>query len=245
MSEQEKYQPSENIGIAVKDVVIPPDFIVSSETSEGQVACGIAVTNSDLIKRRLIVAERYEKANYIRHEEVRPNGEYYDEYEDISVPIVAKINNEVAASMRIIPNLPSIGVPVNNEPNITVYPEWENKIAQIPFEISQLAKSMNYYRDPRPTFALIRTYFAYSRMVGENDAAGVVDNRVKNVLNGKYMSFGLPDIGPSVSFMGSDSTPIYINIDDVINNTAKAGHTNLAKFLDSGKADGFEWYKGM
>lgn len=223
------------------EALFPEEYIIKPSLNPKSVASGIAVSPYDLAERRKIVTAKYLEAKYITENEL-VEGEYNDIYEPFSIPIVAKIGDESAASLRMIPNLPELGLPINNEDEIIIDEQWQDRMHSVPFEISQLAKTV---RDPRPTLALIRTYFAYSRYLGESDAAGVIDDRVKMMMNGPFMSFGLPEVGPSVEYMGSFCTPIYINIEDVIENTAKAGHVDLATFLDTGKAKGFEWYQGM
>ncbi len=234
-----------NSEVAISDTYVPPEFIVKESDDLDKVSCGIAVNQKDLNQRLSIVTDRYLKAGYISNFELNSHGVYNDKYETYSVPIIAKIGDKTAASLRLIPNVPGQGLPINNEGEIEIYPEWKDKISTIPFEISQLAKSLEFYRDPRPTLSLFRSYIAYSRYLNQNEAAAVVDSRVTKFLNSRFMSFGLPQIGDSVNYMGSESIPLYVNIDDVVRSTAEGGHSDLSQFLDTGKAPGFEWYKGM
>ncbi len=67
------------------------------------------------------------------------------------------------------------------------------------------------------------------------------------MLNGIYFNFGLPKIGPSVRYLGSESTPQIINIEQAIQNAdEKVSSRNMARFL-RGENDiqGFEWYTGV
>ncbi len=226
-------------------LVIPNEFVVKETDNLNIVSCGIAMTESDKRKRLEIVTDRYIRAGYIREDDPRiVDGVYVDHYETGSIPIVAKIGPEVVASLRLISNTATSRLPINMEEGIEIYSDWKEKISEAPFELSQLAKSMKYFTDRRSTFGLLRLFVAYARSLGKGDACGVIDNRVKELMNGPFMNFNLPQVGPSVRYMGSESTPIYINIDDCIRNAAKAGHVDLAEFLDTGKAPGFEWYVG-
>ncbi len=216
------------------------------ETPEGYaVACGIALTEEDKRKRLAIVKDRYVRAGYVLPDDPRlENSVFIDEYEGIAVPIVAKIGAEVAASLRLIPNSPAKPLPINAEEAITIDAAWQEKASHAAFEWSQLAKSSRFVRDRSPVMGIIRAAFAYSREQGVNDGVAVIDKRVMELLNGEGTHFALPNIGPAVDYMGSSSVPIYINFDTVIKNTFNHGHKELAQFLDTGKAEGYEWYVG-
>lgn len=60
-------------------------------------------------------------------------------------------------------------------------------------------------------------------------------------------NFDLQKIGPEVSYLGSSSTPVLINIEQAIQNAeAKASSRDVARFLEGeNEIKGFEWYTGL
>lgn len=220
------------------------NFAVKDVENDGKVSSGIVLTPEDRIARLFVVTQRYLDASYITSKDLSPGGLYVDKYEPISIPIVSKIGNEVAASFRLIPNLADVGLPINNEREIIIEPEWQEKIKDIPFELSQLAKSGKFAKDPRPTLAVIKTYMGIADRINVHQSAAVIDEGVIRLLNGPYLGFNLPKIGPTVDYLGSPSTPVFIDIDDVRENSRSNGHSDLADFLSGKSVKGFEWYKG-
>ncbi len=215
---------------------------VEETVGSQNISCGIALTPIDRFERRRVVTERYIERGYITDDKLSTDGTFIDLYEEYCIPLVAKKNGEIVASMRLIPNTTS-GLPVNNE-KIALYQECESA-RNVPFEVSQLAKSKIAGKDPRPTLGIIRTYMQILRQIGETESIAVIDQAVREQLNGPYTGFGLPQIGPSVFYMGSDSQPIYIDINSVVSNSNDNGHAELARFLNGeNKVPGFEWYVG-
>jgi hypothetical protein len=210
------------------------------------VFCDVAKTERQKKDRLAVVTKRYLDRGYITPDDSHmEDGVYVDEYEKHSIPFLAVVENTPVGSLRLIQNTLNVGLPINNDPHITIFSKWRNKVENAPFELSQLSKSRGASRDTRSTYALIRAYFAYSRQNGFEQAVAVADNHVLELLNGAAMSFGLPSIGEPHFYMGSISIPIYIDIPTVIANTAKSGKRDLAQFLDTGMASGFEWYHGI
>lgn len=209
-----------------------------------KVYSGIAVKPSDKLGRRKIVTERYLERGYIQPEQLSADGTYKDEFEPVSIPIVSKIDGRVVASIRLIKNTPRLGLPVNSHEEITIVGDWKKEVVRATFELSQLAKSKEYYKDPRAIDGLIRTYMQISRALGILTSVGVIDDGVKEYLNGPHKGFNLPQIGPAVNYMGSLSIPIWIHIPNVTASARKNGHHELAEFLEGKDSHGFEWYVG-
>lgn len=212
------------------------------------VECGIAISPEDKLQRLRLVTKEYRKRNYIELEGkkvFRESGIYHDEYESIAHPLISKMGSDVVASLRLIPNT-DLGLPINNEKEIwdVIYPEWKEAVKNAPYEWSQLAKASELLKDSRPVMGLIRAAFAFSRENRFNEGVAVMDDNVRRLMNGPLMKFNLVQIGEPLYYMGSQSTPIYFNFNEVIKSSYDGGLHELSKFLDTGKASGFEWYKG-
>ena len=223
-------------------------FQVKEICMPGTISAGIAVTDKDKTGRHRVVTERYldPKTRYITQDDLDQQGLYIDHYEESSIPIVAKIDGLVVASFRIIPNTPEAGLPINNSQDIKIDPMWTKIVQGAEFELSQFAKDRKFHTDPRPAIAVIKAYMGITEKgIGNKHAIAVIDDRIIETLNGPYTGFDLPKIGPSVHYLGSNSTPVFIDIDNVRSNSRKNGNPNLADFLE-GKSGvkGYEWYTG-
>lgn len=230
----------------IGNIIIPDAALVREVTDPSLISCGVAVSERDKKARLDILTQRYLQVGYIKPDDPRiVDGVYRDEWEESAIPIVAKVGDRVLASLRLIPNSPTHPLPVNSS-EIEIDPDWQDKIAHVPFEISQLAKPADV-TDHDPTLGILRAYIAVSRSQGQNEAAAVIDNKVRRMLNGNLMRFNLPQVGPAVNYMGSESIPTYINIRMSLNNTALGPERSkrVAQFLDTGQAPGFEWYVGL
>lgn len=175
---------------------------------------------------------------------------YLDKYHWQSAQFIAKTSQGIVGSVRLIMANNDSGInmfqlPTLTDENILIEQDWREKVANVKAELSQFAK----YKDV-PTsvaVALLRIAAQYSRVNGVEEWLATTDNRVVKMLNGIYFNFGLPKIGPSVRYLGSESTPQLINIEQAIQNAdEKVSSRNMARFL-RGENDiqGFEWYTGV
>ena len=212
------------------------------------ISMGIAKTEQDKEGRLKVVTERYldPKISYILPTDLNEQGLYVDEYEQYSIPLVAKIGCDVVGSLRLIPNIPNcIGLPINNEPKILIDGAWKQHVLGASYELSQFANSMSHRKDNRIAIGLIKAYMGIVDTMRQYTSVAIIDDRVAAILNGPYSGFNLPKIGPSVYYVGSASTPVYININDGRQNSRLNGHPELADFLSGRKnISGFEWYIG-
>jgi hypothetical protein len=198
--------------------------------------------------RLAVVTERYlsPERSYITPADLNEQGLYVDQYECYSIPIVAKMCDEVVGSLRLIPNsLRGVGLPINYEPKIMIDGEWKQFALKASYELSQYANALKYQKDHRIAIGLIKAYMGIVDSTREYTSVAIIDDRVAATLNGPYSGFDLPKIGPSVYYLGSQSTPVYININDGRQNSRLNGHPELSDFL-AGKKNipGFEWYQG-
>ena len=235
----------QEIGIQFAD--LGDIFKVKEIKGKNIFSTGVAVTAADRTGRLALVTERYldPSRQYITADDLNENGLYIDKYEDISIPLVSKHDGLVVASFRMIQASENLGLPMQNSKEIIISAEWQNKVDEAPFELSQFAKALSHKKYPQPSIAVIKAYMAIADQLGIKEAIAVIDDGVVATLNGPYSGFDLPKIGPSVYYLGSSSTPVFINIDNVRINARNNGHPELADFLEGKKnVPGFEWYVG-
>ena len=59
-----------------------------------------------------------------------------------------------------------------------------------------------------------------------------IDNSVVRLLNSAFFNFNIPNVGPSVEYLGSLSTPIYIDLESTLENAEKyEGSKKMADFI--------------
>jgi hypothetical protein len=94
---------------------------------------------------------------------------------------------------------------------------------------------------------LLRRAKEYSDSVGSPLWIATIDTHVKNLLNGKYYGFGLPEIGPEVDYLGSLSVPTWIDTDLAIENASRDELSkNTADFLRGNiESPMSSWYVGL
>lgn len=177
---------------------------------------------------------------------------YLDKYHWQSVRFVAENNGEYVGSVRLIMdsgglNYNHFPLPTLSDKNIHIYPEWEEKARAVQAELSQFAKAKGPNAPATVSVGLLRIAAQYSRAHDINEWLATTDNSVVRLLNGFLFNFDLPKIGPSVKYLGSESTPVYINIEECIKNAEKKEATkDMASFLrGENNIAGFEWYKGI
>jgi len=172
---------------------------------------------------------------------------YLDKYHWQSVEFVAKTRDGYAGSTRIIQDnrniTPSFALPILTDESIRIKESWIPRIKDINSELSQFAKT----KEAKPTvpIALLRAAAQYSRAHDIEEWLATTDNSVIKLLNGWIFNFNLPKIGPSVKYLGSESTPVLINIEESIRNSLQKNNS-MARFLGGEKGvEGFEWYTGL
>ena len=177
---------------------------------------------------------------------------YLDKYHWQSIRFFAENDNECVGSVRLIIDNHSLDtnhfpLPTLSDKDIHIDYQWQEKVKPIKAELSQFAKAKGPNAPATVSVGLLRAAAQYSRLHGIKEWLATTDNSVVRLLNGFLFNFDLPKIGPSVKYLGSESTPVYINIEDCIKNAEKKESTrNMALFLRGvNNVPGFEWYKGM
>lgn len=176
---------------------------------------------------------------------------YLDKYHWQSAQFVAKTRIGYVGSVRIIISDEKFGstffhLPTLIEEDIKIDSQWQEKAESIKAELSQFAKIKDPYVPSTVSIGLLRVAAQYSRANNIEEWLATTDNSVVKLLNGFMFNFDLPKIGPSVKYLGSESTPVLINIEQAISNAEKKGSSeDIAKFLRGGAVQGFEWYTGV
>ncbi len=144
---------------------------------------------------------------------------YIDKYNWDSVPFVTKLGNEYTGSARLIKKEGRFGLPTTSEKTIEISDAWRDKVDDSPVEFSQFAIVRGA---PRETSALLlRAVYEYSKENRIDSWIATTDNSVVRLLNSAFFNFNIPNVGPSVEYLGSLSTPIYIDLESGLNNADK------------------------
>lgn len=148
---------------------------------------------------------------------VQHNGKslYLDKYHFNSVPFVVKKGGEYIGSARLIIKN-GYGLPTTNDPRIEISNLWKEKVQDCRAEFSQFAVRKGAPMDT--SVKLLKAAYDYSK---ENNIMGwlaTTDNKVVRLLNSSFFQFDLPNIGPSVDYLGSLSTPVYIDFEKALAN---------------------------
>lgn len=133
---------------------------------------------------------------------------YLDPYNWFSYPLTYKNKNgQVSASARLIRKTNEFSLPTLKIP---LYDYKATREAQL--ELSQLAVNPNLSNDPYSILHLFRHGYAKTKELKLPPFwLATIDNRVLQYFRRKY-GFKLPNIGPTQNYLGSDSTPIIIDI---------------------------------
>lgn len=176
---------------------------------------------------------------------VFPGGQevYLDKYHWDSVGLIAKTNQGVIGSARIVMN-DEAGLPTLNDSQIEIFPEWEELAHMAKAEFSQFAVLKGEAPFKAAT-GLLKTAYEYSKGNEIYNWIATIDKIVIRLLNGTYYKFGLPKIGKDVNYMGSISTPVWINFETAIGNASRTPDSRpTAEFLLGQDLDAEEnkWY---
>lgn len=173
---------------------------------------------------------------------------YLDKYHWQSVQFVARGKEGIVGSARLILHNPdaelNFPLPTLSDRSISINPEHRDKAQSVDAEFSQFAKLKE--APSVVAIGLLRVAAQFSRWKGIPEWLATTDNVITRLLNSTFFNFGLPKIGPSVEYLGSMSTPIFINIETALQH-AEGYDTSRASsnFLSGNNEPGFEWYHGV
>ena len=153
---------------------------------------------------------------------------YLDKFHWQSAQFVAKTRAGYVGSVRIIMDgekseSTAFPLPTLTEKDIIIDQEWREKADSVKAELSQFAKIKEPYVPATVSIGLLRIAAQYSKANNIEEWVATTDNSVVKLLNGFMFNFDLPKIGPSVKYLGSESTPVLINIEEAIGNAEKKG----------------------
>lgn len=171
---------------------------------------------------------------------------FMDKYHWDSIPIVAKVGSGCIGSARLIENA-RFGLPTLSDPRIQIYNKWKGIAENVQLEFSQFAV-LKGELPLQASLGLLRCSVFYTKLFNLEEWVATTDNRVIDYLNGRYMHFGLPEIGTSINYLGSKSTPIWINFNEVYKNAKKYNiiSSRIASFINGeNDLEGFDWYVGV
>lgn len=172
-------------------------------------------------------------------------GVYLDKYHWQSIPFVVVSPDGVIGSARLILKEGTEQLPTLEGDKIPIEPEWQDAASAAEAEFSQFAVVRG--SSPGASLSLLRAAHLYSvNELGIDRWVATTDNHVVGYLNGAYLNFGLPAMGPSVHHLGSESTPVMIDFEDALGNAEKSGNPmsyGIAKFIRGEMREGFDWYR--
>lgn len=250
---------SEGVGIHEQSinfsaVKVGKSLEVKEHDDPSIVTCGIAGTSADRSARQVLVSLAYLKRRYISYDDphIDDNGAYIDIWESNSTPFVAKKGPHVVGSIRLIHRTKELPLPIELPDTdgftMEIDPQYRELVYNASFEVSQLAKSPEpeHAADRNITIAVIRGFIANLQERREEYAVAVIDATVLRLLNGPSFRLGLPAIGPTSYYVGSSSTPVLVNVADMIESSKRSRRKGLSNFLKHGQGvSGFEWYHGV
>jgi len=147
------------------------------------------------------------------------NEVYFDKYHQSSIPFLAKSGEKSVGSARLIVS-DLIGLPTLTDPTIIIYDDfkWVSQIECL--EFSQFAVKAGTFT--HVSVGILKITYIYSKTkLKIHNWIAMIDNNVLKFLNSNYFNFNFSIIGPSIDYLGSLCTPVYINIDNALDNSAK------------------------
>lgn len=155
---------------------------------------------------------------------------YIDKYNWDSVPFVTKLGDEYTGSARLIKKEGRFGLPTTSERTIEISDAWRSKVENSPVEFSQFAIVRGAPRET--SVLLLKAAYLYSKENSIDSWIATTDSSVIRLLNSVFFNFNIPNVGPSVDYLGSLSTPVYIDLENVLDNAEKyEGSKKMANFI--------------
>jgi hypothetical protein len=162
---------------------------------------------------------------------VEQNGKslYIDKYNYNSVPFVVKQGEEYIGSARLIIKN-GYGLPTTNDPRIEISNMWKDAVKDCNAEFSQFAVRKGAPMET--SIQLLKAAYDYSKRTNLSGWLATTDNKVVRLLNSSFFQFDLPNIGPTVDYLGSLSTPVYIDFEKALSNAEKyTSSKRIAAFI--------------
>lgn len=173
---------------------------------------------------------------------------YLDKYHWSSIQIAARDSQGYSGSARMIVREDGIGLPTLDDPAITFFQGYSEQATSARIEFSQFATRKGAHK--LTASGILRTARWVSEQSGIKEWIATIDSTVvEKVLNGHFYGFDLPPIGPQVFYLGSISTPVWIDIEEALNRALNSGNVpsqKTAEFIRGSVDTGQDnWYLGV
>jgi len=164
---------------------------------------------------------------------------YIDKYHWNSKHFIALDNTNIVGSARLIEKN-SIGLPTLGNQDIKIFDEYAFLCHQNCAEFSQFV--VREGECAHISIGLIKIAYLYSiKVMNIEKWVATIDNSVLRFFNSRFFNFNLPAIGPSVKYLGSLCTPVYIDLKSTLENSARFDSSrSIAEFILDTSNDGFE-----
>ena len=171
---------------------------------------------------------------------------YIDKFFWQSINFYAKTNQCFVGSLRLILSNQIYShavfdLPTKSTFDLNMDSEFSQRIMRVKAELSQLAKEK--FSPSNTMVALLRAAVQYSFSNSINEWIAITDNKVLRLLNSNYFNFGLPIIDNSIYYLGSESSPILIDIEASLKSAAnKKSSQDVAKYIRGENLPSFQNY---
>lgn len=162
---------------------------------------------------------------------------YVDKYEWKSIGFIVRsdLDGKALGSVRLILRDENTDIPTLSAPEISLYEDYKSIAQTSGAELSQFARLRE--GTGQVAIMLLRGAYQFSKMCGIDSWVATTDDSVLRLLNGQAMHFGLPQIGNSVLYLGSKSTPIYIEMEQALLNASGYPHSAVVAEYIRGNID--------
>jgi len=147
------------------------------------------------------------------------NDIFLDKYRSNSICFLAKDYIDVYGSARLIMR-DSQGLPTINDPAIQIFDDYRYVYNEDIAEFSQFV-----VKDGKCThisIGLLKIAFQYSTTkLNIHKWVATIDNSVLRFLNSRFFNFNLTAIGPRVYYLGSECTPVLIDLNRALDNSRR------------------------
>ena len=163
---------------------------------------------------------------------------FFDKYHWSSTCFVASDGLNALGSARLITK-DSRGLPTFDDPGISIFDEYKFLYQEDCVEFSQFV-----VKDGMCTHisvGLLKLAYQYSMSVMRiKKWVATIDNSVLKFLNSRFFNFDLMAIGPCAYYLGSECTPVIIDLDCAIENSAKhESSRQIAEYILDNNNEGY------
>ena len=164
---------------------------------------------------------------------------FIDKYHWNSTCFLASDGSNTFGSARLITK-DSQGLPTFKDPGILISDEFGYLCQENCAEFSQFVVKNG--ECAHISVGLLKLAFQFSTSVMNiKKWVATIDNSVLRFLNSRFFNFNLPAIGPCVYYLGSECTPVYIDLERTLENSARQQSSRaIAEYILDNNSEGFE-----